>query len=317
MAFQTRKVAIIGAGHVGSHCALSLITMGECDELVMIDTDKPKALAQATDLADAAAYLPHHIRVTSGDYTACRDADIVVVCTGPRPRSGQPRADMLAQAVGVMKQIVGPVVDSGFDGIFLVLSNPCDVLAYYLQKMSGFPAGRVLATGTALDSARLRRILSRSLMVDSKSIHAYVMGEHGESQMVPWSNISVGGKPLLELMAENPDSFGRIDLTAVAALTRRCGMTVLDGKGCTEFGVGITAAEIIKTIYHDERKILPVSVLLEGQYGQKDVYAGVPAIIGRDGVSGIVEIRMSDAERADFAASCQALRNAYEAAMAF
>ncbi len=312
MALKPRKIAIVGVGHVGSHCALSLATQGICDELIMIDIDQPKALAQATDLADAAVYLPHHVDVCKGDLSDCKDADLVVISAGPLPKPGQTRVDTLFDTIAVMDQIIGPLVKSGFGGILINISNPCDVITRYLQERTGFDSNRVIGTSTALDSARLRRVLSQKLNIDQKSIHAYVMGEHGESQMVPWSNVTVGGKPLLALMSQYPETYGRIDLVDVAEKARRAGWVVLEGKGSTEFGIGTSLAEIVRTIFHNERKILPVSVRLNGEYGQKDVYASVPAVLGCNGVIDILEIAMTTDEKTEFAASCNAMKEIYE-----
>lgn len=312
MAIKPRKVAIVGAGHVGSHCAFSLATQGICDEIVMIDTDKPKALAQATDLADATVYLPHHVDVWHGSLQDCKDADIVVMSAGPLPNPGRTRVDSLAETVVIMEQIINPLESSGFEGIIINISNPCDVVTRYLQERTGFDSRRVIGTSTTLDSARLRRVLAQTLNIDQKSIQAYVMGEHGESQMVPWSNVTVGGKPLLTLMNQHPQTFGKIDLVKIADMARRAGWVVLEGKGSTEFGIGTSLAEIVKAIFHNERRVLPVSVRLDGEYGQKEVYASVPAVLGCDGVLDIVEIEMTKDEKMEFSASCNAMKEFYE-----
>ncbi len=312
MAIKPRKVAIIGVGHVGSHCAFSLATQGICDELVLIDIDKPKALAQATDLADATVYLPHHVDVYDGSMQDCKDADVVVISAGPLPKAGQTRVDALAETIVIMNQIIDPLLESGFHGILINISNPCDVITRYLQEKTGFDSRRVIGTSTALDSARLRRVLAQKLDIDQKSIQAYVLGEHGESQMVPWSNVTVGGKSLLTLMNQHPETFGKIDLVDIADQARRAGWVVLEGKGSTEFGVGTSLAEIVKAIFHNERRILPVSVQLNGEYGQKNVYASVPAVLGCDGVIHIIEIEMTKDEKMEFAASCNAMKEFYE-----
>lgn len=312
MAIKPRKVAIVGVGHVGFHCAFSLATQGICDEIVMIDVDKPKAMAQATDLADAVAYLPHHVDVCDGSMQDCKDADIVVISAGPLPKVGQTRVDTLGDTIVVINQIIDPLVKSGFKGILIDISNPCDVITRYLQECTGFDSRRVIGTSTALDSARLRRVLSGQLNIDQKSIHAYVMGEHGESQMVPWSNVSVGGKSIWTLMGQHPDTYGRMDLVDIADKTKRAGFLVLEGKGSTEFGISTALAEIVKAIFYNERKILPVSVRLNGEYGQKEVYAGVPAVLGHDGVLDVLEIEMTKDEKMEFSASCHAMKEFYE-----
>ena len=314
MAFETRKIVIIGAGHVGSHCGFSLITQGVCDELVYIDVDREKAVAQAMDLADATVYLPHHVNIRAGGYEELGDADLLVMAAGPLPDGKQTRMDTLGVTIDILKTLVGPIRDSGFSGILVSISNPADIVAHYLQAKTGLPAERVISTSTTLDSARLRRVLSERTGLDQKSIHAYVMGEHGESQMVPWSNVSVAGVPLLTLMERDP-AFAGLNLDAVADEARRGGWTVLYGKKSTEFGIGTALAEIVKTIFHDEKKILPVSCLLEGQYGQRDVYASVPAVLGKNGVEKIVEIGMTPRELERFGASCETMRKNYGLAL--
>lgn len=312
---KTRKIVIIGAGHVGSHCGFSLITQGVCDELVYIDTDKDKAVSQAMDLADATVYLPHHVNVRAGGYEELSDADLAVMAAGPLPDKNQTRMDTLGATIHEMKTIVGPFKESGFSGMLVSISNPADVIAHYLQEKTGLPANHVISTSTTLDSARLRRVLSERTGLDQKSIHAYVMGEHGESQMVPWSNASVAGIPLLELMEKNPETYGKLDLEEVAGAAKKGGWIVLYGKNSTEFGIGTALTEIVKTVFHNEKKILPVSCLLEGQYGQKDVYASVPAVLGADGVERIVEIKMTEDELKKFGESCEAMRENFKVAL--
>lgn len=312
MAFKTRKVVIIGAGHVGSHCGFSLITQGVCDELALIDIDEKKTVSQALDLADATVYLPHHVNVRAGGYEELSDADILVIAAGPLPVESQTRMDTLGETVKVMKTITGKIVKSGFNGVLISISNPADVIAHYLQANTGLPPTHVFSTSTALDSARLRRILSEHTGIDQKSIHAYVMGEHGESQMVPWSNVSIAGKPVFEWMKEKPGTWGKLNLAEIAENAKRSGMDVLHGKKSTEFGIGSALCEIVKTVFHDEKKILPVSVLLDGQYGQKNVYASVPAILGKDGVDEIIEIKMTDLEMKKFSDSCEIMRKNFE-----
>lgn len=312
MSFQTRKVVIIGAGHVGSHCGFSLATQGVCDEIVFIDTDEDKAVAQALDLADAVNYLPHRVDVRAGGYDEIANADILVMAVGPQPFAHQDRMSTLGPVVEILKTIVPKIKTSGFQGILVSITNPADVVAHYLQENLGMPPERVISTSTTLDSARLHRELSERTGIDRRSIHAYVMGEHGESQMVAWSNVSIAGKPLSEWMKQFPDTWGKLNLDEVAKAVKEGAHTIVYGKHSTEFGIGTSLCEVVKTIFHDDRKILPISVLLKGQYGQKDVYASVPAVLGKDGVEQIVELDLTPAELAKFAASCDVMRKNFE-----
>lgn len=306
MELQKRKIVVIGAGHVGSHAGYALISQGLAEEIVFIDVDRKKAEAQALDLFDATAYLPSRAVVRAGDYGDAADAQLLIVAAGPLPdmSRGQTRMDTLRQTIEIMKDVTEAIRMSGFAGIILSISNPADVVAHYIQHKLNWDPRRILSTSTTLDSARLRRVLAEAIGVDQKSITAYALGEHGESQMVPWSVVSIAGKPLAQLREERPDTYGKLDLDAIAAAGRAGGWTILGGKGSTEFGIGASIAEVVRAIFHDEDRILPVSVLLEGQYGQNGVYASVPARLNRHGVADIIELKLAPEEQARFAASC-------------
>lgn len=314
MEIKTRKIVIVGSGHVGSHCAFALATQGVCDEIIMVDIDEEKANSQAVDISDAVAYLPHHIEVRCGNLEDCSDADIVVISAGPLPMKNQSRLDTLESTLKVINTIVDPIVKSGFDGIFISISNPCDIIAHYIWKKTGFPKNRVIGTGTALDSSRLRRILASEIGIDQKSIQAYSMGEHGDSQMVPWSHVSIGGKPIFDLIKEKPDTYGKLDLSDIVKRTAYAGWVVLNGKGSTEFGIGTTLTELVKTILHDEKKILPCSTLLEGEYGQENIFASVPAILGKNGVEEVIEINLAEQEQEEFNKTCDIIQDYIEKA---
>lgn len=312
MSDKARKVVIVGAGHVGSHCGYSLAAHGACEEIVLWDIDGAKAVGQALDIADAVAYLPHAVKVRAGGREELAGADILVVAVGPKPSEHQTRMEGLSAAVAAVKTIIPDMKASGFGGILVSITNPADVIAHYLQEHLGLPAKRVISTSTTLDSARLLRHLSEHTGLDRRSIHAYVMGEHGETAMVPWSNVSVAGKSLADWRREFPATWGKLNLDEIAEDVKKGAYTILHGKKSTEFGIGTALCEIVKTVFHNEHKILPVSVLLEGQYGQKDVYASVPAVLGRCGVEEIVEIAMAPDEREKFNASCEFMRKNYE-----
>ncbi|NCB32065.1 MAG: hypothetical protein EOM66_11745 [Clostridia bacterium] len=200
MELKNRKIGIIGAGHVGSHAGYALISQGLAEEIIYVDIDEKKAEAQALDLFDATLYLRKRAIIRAGGYGDLADAQLLIVAAGPLPsiEKGQTRMDTLRDTVGVMKDIVTGLQATAFSGIILSISNPADVIAHYLQTRLGYPPHKLLSTSTTLDSARLRRALSEATGVDQKSIFAYALGEHGESQMVPWSVATIGGKPLLE-----------------------------------------------------------------------------------------------------------------------
>jgi L-lactate dehydrogenase len=308
MVTRSRKVVIIGAGHVGSHLAFTLLMQGECDEIILIDVDKEKAAAHGLDIADAGLFAPHPSFVRLGDYSDCEDADIVVLSAGVPRKPGQTRLDTMGDSIAVMKQIVEPLSSSGFKGILICISNPADIIADFMRKQTGFPSNKVFSTGTSLDSARFRRTMSELTGVDIRSISGFTMGEHGDSQMIPFSHVTIGGKPLLELKEEYPDTYGKLNFEHILERTKMIGMDIVTGKGATEFGIGAVLADMVKAIFHDEHRIMPVSALLQGEYGQKDVHAGVPAVIGRNGIEQIIEIKLTKEEQKQFYDSCDVIR---------
>lgn len=314
MSYQTRKIAIIGAGHVGSHAGYSLVSPSLADEIVYIDTDREKAAAQALDLSDATKYLPSKVKVSAGDYADIANAQLLIVAAGPLPdmNRGQTRMDTLRQTIAIIKEVTESIRMSGFAGIILNISNPADVVTHYIQHQLNWSARRILSTSTTLDSARLCRALAEATGVDQKSIQAYALGEHGESQMVAWSAVTIGGKPLAQLQKERPDTYGRLDLEAIASEGKTGGWKILGGKGSTEFGIGASIAEVTRAIFHDKNRILPVSVLLDGQYGQWDVYASVPAVLNKDGVADIIELNLTSEEQKKFRAFCKTMTDHYK-----
>ncbi|OOP73206.1 L-lactate dehydrogenase [Clostridium beijerinckii] len=314
MSIKTRKIVIVGSGNVGSHCAFSLAIQGICDEIVMIDKIEKKANAEAVDLSDTVSYLPHYVKSKKGTFKDCEDADIVVVSLGIPPEDNKSRLDYLEDTIKEVNTIIDPILESGFDGIFIVISNPVDVIAHYIWKKTGFPKNKVFGTGTTLDSSRLRRILSDETGIDQKSIQAYCMGEHGDSQMVPWSHVYFGGKPLFDLMREKPETYGKLNLDELASRTANAAYEIISGKGCTEFGIGVGLSEIVKAILHDEKRILPASTLLEGQYGEENVFASVPVILGKNGVEEVVEISLTEKEKSQFNHTCGILKEYIEKA---
>lgn len=311
---KRRKVVLIGAGHVGSHAGYALASQGLAEEIVYIDIDTKKAFSQALDIFDASVYLPHRVEVKSGNYSDIDDADIMVVCAGPLPNMNQTRMDTLGATIEVMKDVIDNIKKTKFNGIIINISNPADVITHYLQNKLNYDAKRIISTSTTLDSARLRRAISEAINVDQRSIYAYSLGEHGESQMVAWSTVTIAGKPLFELMKEN-EKYSKLDLNELAAKGRRGGWDVLGGKGSTEFGIGASLAEVARAILCDEHRVLPVSVYLNGEYGQNDVYASVPAVLGRNGVEEIIEIKMNDDEKKLFDESCSVMKKNYELAL--
>lgn len=315
MAIKTRKIGIIGAGNVGSHLALQFAIQGLCDEVVFYDTNNDKAYGESLDLLDAVSYQPHHFEAYAGTMDDMKDADILINASG-RPRlPGQNRLDMLDGAIQTSKEFLPLITKSGFDGIIISISNPCDIIAQYLQYKLDWPKEKIIGSGTALDSARLQMLLSQQLKVNRRSLTAYLLGEHGDSSMIPWSHIKVAGKPLDELLAEQPEKYKMDPKEVVLKKVHEEGMIENTTKGCTEFGVSSATAELVRAIYHNEHKILPCSVYLDGQYGITDSFASVPVKVGKDGVEDIIEIHLTEQENAELQESIRVLKEHFAKAL--
>jgi L-lactate dehydrogenase len=314
---KPRKVVIIGAGHVGSHVGYALAVQGIASHIAYIDLDESKARAQAMDISDAVPYFRARVQVWAGNYDDARDADLIVVAAGPLPdmSKGQNRMDTLKLTVDALESVVEGIRSIKFDGLILNISNPADVITHFLQHKLNHPTQKILSTSTTLDSARLRRVISERLRVDPRSVNAYVLGEHGESQFVAWSAATISNKPLTAYIKENAARLGKVDLAEIAASARGGGWAVLGGKGSTEFGIGTAAAEVIRSIFWDERKVLPVAVFLRGQYGHEGVYAGFPSVVGMDGVSEIIDVPLNPEEQKQLAASCKSLQDNFDLAL--
>ena len=308
MYIKPSKVAIVGTGLVGSSTAFSLITQGVCDEVLLIDINEEKAAGEVRDLRNSIRYLDRNVKVKTATYADCKDVDIIVITAGAPPKAGQTRLDTLDLSAKIVKSIVEPVMESGFDGIFLVVSNPADMMAYLVYRLSGLPKNQVIGTGTSVDSARLQNFVADLVDVDPRSIYAYAMGEHGDSLMVPWSTVTVAGKPILDVIKDNPEIVGEVDLADLVTKTTKEGWEIYNRKGTTYYGIASACVGIIKAILFDENSIIPVSTLLEGEYNEEDIYAGVPVVLNREGVFDVLEMHMTSEEQAQFAHSAEVIR---------
>ena len=300
-----RKIVLVGTGFVGMSFAYSLLNQGGIHELVLIDVLKEKAEGEAMDLAHGLSCAPTRMEIKAGDYDECKDASIVVITAGLAQKPGQTRLELASANAKIMKEITENVVNSGFKGIFVVATNPVDLMTYVVQKVSGFPSNKVIGSGTVLDTARLRYLLGEYLEVNSKNVHAYIMGEHGDSSFVPWSHCYVGCKKLTDIMNDN--NYPVTDLEKIYTDVQQAAYEIINRKKATYYGIGLGLSKLIKAILNNEKEILTVSTYLNGEYGQKDLYIGVPAIIGAKGVKDILQLNLSEEEKAKFNNSCEVL----------
>lgn len=305
---RTRKAVIIGAGRVGSHVALCLMFQHLVNEIVFVDVNADAARAQALDLDDLASGLGDSFTIRVGDYSDCADAHFVILTAGRSRRPGETRLQMLDGTVG-------PLKDSGFHGILISVSNPADIVVEYLYRNLGLPRNQVFGTGTALDSARLRRVLSETIDVSNRQIQAFCMGEHGDSMFIPTSRISVEGIGLREYLSLRDDVVDSIDFGDVMRRVRESGAAIISGKGCTEFGIASIVADLVTSILHNEKRVVPLSAHLDGEYGESGISAGVPCVIGSTGVDSVLEIDLSYDERRAMRKSCAVIRDYCEKVM--
>lgn len=303
----SRKVVVVGTGFVGTSIAYSMINQGLINELVLIDVNREKAEGEALDLLDGMSWAQGNIKVWAGDYTDCQDADIVVITAGVNQKPGQTRLELIDVNAGIMTSVVREVMGSGFDGILVIASNPVDVLTHVAWQASGLPSNRVVGTGTTLDTTRFRKELAAKLQIDPRSIHGYIIGEHGDSEVAVWSHTTVGGKPLLEFIVKN-NRLTVEDLTTISDRVKNSAYEIINRKKATFYGIGMSVARIVRAILNNEQAVLPVSAYLDGEYGEKDLFTGVPSVVDQGGVREIIELNIDPAEKQKFAQSCSQLR---------
>ena len=302
-----RKAAVIGCGFVGSSIAFSLIQRGLFSQLVLIDANRDKAEGEAMDLSHGLPYIAA-MDVRAGTYDDLSDCALIVVTAGANQKPGQTRLELIGQNVAILNSIIPQITARPFEGILLIVSNPVDVLTYAAFRISGYPAHRVMGSGTVLDSARLRYLLGEHLKVDSRSIHAVIVGEHGDSELAVWSGANVSGVPLDDFCAMRGHTGHREAEQRIYEEVRDSAYEIIRRKGATYYGIAMAVARIAECIMKDERAILPVSVVLGGQYGLRDLALSIPSIVGRRGVEQILEIPLAEEEREALHASAGQLR---------
>ena len=297
---DNNKIMIVGTGNVGASIAFALINQRTAvNEIILTDIMAKDAEGEAMDLRDALAVAPSYVKIRNGTYKDARDCDVVVIAAGAAQKPGETRIQLLKKNVNILKGMIEQVMDSGFSGIFLVVTNPMDVLTYYTMKFSGLPAEKVIGSGTVLDSARLRTRIAGYLNVNPKSVHAYQIGEHGDSELTVWSLADVGGQKVTDVLSDKVRK-------GISDFVRDEAYEIIDKKGATYYGVAVAVAQILNCIFNDEMRVLSVSSYDEFS----GVSFGFPSVVGRDGIIRRLDIKLSESEGVKLQKSINKIKDA-------
>ena len=290
-----RKVAMIGCGFVGSATAFALMESGLFSEMVLIDVDKSRAEGEAMDISHGVPFAKP-AKIYAGDYDDIRDAAIIVITAGANQKPDETRLDLVHKNVKIFQSIIPQIREREYGGILLVVSNPVDILTYVAAKLSGFTENRVIGSGTVLDTARLKRAVAEHLTVDSRSVHAFIIGEHGDSEIAAWSSANISGIPLDDF-CEMRGHYNHVESTErIAEEVRRSAYEIISRKGATYYGIAMSVKRICEAIIRDEKSILPISTMMHGEYGIDDVVLSMPCIVGKDGYETKVPITLDQDE---------------------
>lgn len=309
---EHQKIIVVGNGAVGSSYTFALVTQNIAQEIGIIDIDKDKAEGDAIDLSHALAFTSPK-KIYAANYSDCYDADIVVITAGAAQKPGETRLDLVNKNLKIFKSIVEEIVASGFDGVFLIATNPVDILTYATWKFSGFPKHKVIGSGTSLDSARFRQSIAELVGVDARNVHGYILGEHGDTEFPVWSHANVAGLQIYEWVKDHPET-DEEELVNLFFNVRDAAYTIIEKKGATFYGIAVALARITKAILNDENAVLPLSVYLNGHYGLEDIFIGAPAIVNRRGIQNVIEIPLTDAEKEKYHYSAEKLKEVMDTA---
>ncbi|MFD3447728.1 L-lactate dehydrogenase [Microbacteriaceae bacterium 4G12] len=307
MANYVNRVVLVGTGLVGCSFAYAMLNQGVAEELVLVDINESKAEGEAMDLNHGVPFASSPTKIWHGTYADCREADIVVITAGAAQKPGETRLDLVEKNAKIFKGIVESIMESGFIGIFVVASNPVDILTYVTWKYSGLPKERVIGSGTILDTARLRYMLGEYFHVDSRNVHAYIIGEHGDTELPVWSHATVGTQNIHEFLKRH-NEYKQEDLEGIFKNVRDAAYHIIDRKGATYYGIGMGLVRLVKAILQNQNSILTVAAYLDGQYGERDIYIGVPAIVNRNGIREVIELQLTEEEKKQFMHSVDVLK---------
>ena len=311
MSVNPRKAAIVGCGFVGASIAFRFLQQGLFSHLVLLDANQAKAEGEAMDLSDGLPY-GAAMEITAGGYDDIADCGLVVITAGANQKPGETRLDLIEKNTAILQSVIGEITARDFEGILLIVSNPVDVLTYAAWKISGYPRERVIGSGTVLDTGRLKQLLGAELEVDSRNIHAFIIGEHGDSELAVWSEANVSGLDLEDFCRVRGQTLGAENRERLYREVRDSAYQIIQRKGATYYGIAMAVGRIAEAIVKDERAVLPVSAVLDGQYGMNGLALSLPSIVGRKGLQEILEMPLSSGERAALSTSAEQMREAIE-----
>jgi len=304
-----RKAAIVGCGFVGASIAFRFLQQGLFSKLVLVDVNREKAEGEAMDLSDGLPY-GAAMEITAGGYDDIADCALVVITAGANQKPGETRLDLMGKNTAILRGIIGEITARNFGGILLIVSNPVDVLTYAARQMSGYPRQRVIGSGTVLDTGRFKQLLGEELGVDSRNVHAFIVGEHGDSELAVWSGANVSGMDLDHFCRLRGKELQPERMERLYRSVRDSAYEIIQRKGATYYGIAMAVGRIAECIVRDEHAVLPVSVCLEGEYGLEGLALSVPAIVGRDGLEEVLDIALAEEERRALEDSAQQLKGA-------
>lgn len=295
MKVNSRKVAVIGCGFVGSSSAFALMQSGLFSEMVLIDADTKRAEGEAMDISHGISFA-RPMQIYAGNYDDITDAAIIVITAGANQKPDETRLDLIKKNAAIMKSIVGEIKKRGFGGILLIVSNPVDILTLIALKESGYPSNRVIGSGTVLDTGRFKYLLGEHLDVDSRSVHAFIIGEHGDSELAAWSNARIGGLKVNDFCELRGHFNHEQSMKKIFENVRNSAYEIIERKHATYYGIAMAVKRICEAIVRNEKSILPVSSLMTGEYGLNDVVLSIPAVVDETGVQKVIPIELNDEE---------------------
>ena len=304
---QERKVVVIGAGFVGTTYVYALMHTGLAGEIVLIDLDQKRLKGEVMDLEHGLAFI-QPVEIRAGDYSDCADANLIVVTAGAKQTTGQSRLELIQRNADIVKSICDQIKRCGSEAVMVMVANPVDALTQVALKQLGWPRERVIGSGTVLDSARFRSMLSRHCGIDTRNVHAYILGEHGDSEVAAWSMTHVAGVPMKDYCAICQRCDPEKGHAEIAHRVRDSAYHIIDYKGSTYYAIGLSLTRISGAILRNEHSILTVSLLLQGEYGINDVCLSVPCVVGKNGVERIITAQLFEDEQAALKTSAETLR---------